>query len=114
MESTTRTTKTTTSTSNKTFNALITETTRILGYSKLRSKATIQTAKSNDYLCNGATHTTICTCLSNFVVNFVHFIHHQFCILHRSPKFFTWLADQFRTFHPSLHESVTNSFLLYI
>ena len=33
MESTTQTTKTTTSTSNKTFNALATETTQILGYS---------------------------------------------------------------------------------
>ena len=52
-------------------------------------------------------HTTICTCLSNFLVNFVHFIHHQFCTLHRSQKFCTWLADQFRTFHSHLHESVT-------
>ena len=33
MESTTRTTKTTTSTSNKTFNALTTKATQILGYS---------------------------------------------------------------------------------
>ena len=107
MESTTRTTKTTTSTSNKTFIALTSETTRILGHSKLRNKATTQTTKSYDYLCNDATHTTICTCLSNFVVNFIHSIHHQFCALHRSPKFCTWLADQFRTFHPSLHESVT-------
>ena len=39
--------------------------------------------------------------------NFVHFIHHEFCIFHRSPKFCTWLAEQFPTFHPSLHESVT-------
>ena len=47
------------------------------------------------------------SCLGNFAVNFVHFIHHQFCTLHRSPKTCAWLTDQFRTCHPSLHESVT-------
>ena len=33
--------------------------------------------------------------------------------VHRSPKTCTWLHEQFRTFHPSLHESVT-IFLLTI
>ena len=41
--------------------------------------------------------------------NFVHFIHHQFCALHLSPKTCTWLAEQFHAFHPSLHEPVTFS-----
>ena len=59
MESKTRTTKTATSTSSKTFNALTTETTLILGYSKLRNKVTTQTTKSNHYLCNGATHNNL-------------------------------------------------------
>ena len=30
-----------------------------------------------------------------------YFIHHQFYTFHRSPNICTWLAQQFRTFHPS-------------
>ena len=41
------------------------------------------------------------------LADFVHFIHHKFCTFHWPPKICTWLAEQFRTFHPSLHESVT-------
>ena len=48
-----------------------------------------------------------CGYLGNFIVNFVHFIHHQFCILHQSQKSCAWLAEQFRTFHASLNESLT-------
>ena len=44
---------------------------------------------------------------SQISTNFVHFIHYQFYTFHRSPNICTWLAQQFRTFHPSLHESVT-------
>ena len=44
----------------------------------------------------------------NFVASSVHCIHHQFCTLHhRSVKTSAWLAEHFRTFHPSLHESIT-------
>ena len=47
--------------------------------------------------------------------NFKKFIFNQFrtfhaspiCAFHRSRKICTWLDEQFRTFHPSLHESVT-------
>ena len=61
---------------------------------KLRNKPTTQTTKS-------------CCYLDNFAVNFVHFIHQQFCTIHRSQKTCAWLAEHFRTFHLSLHESVT-------
>ena len=49
----------------------------------------------------------ICPWFANFAANFVDFIHYQFCTLHRSPKTCIWLAERFRTFHPSLNESVT-------
>ena len=48
----------------------------------------------------------------NRSANFVHFIYHQFRTLYRSPKFCNWLAEQIRTFHPSLHEFVTGNLLL--
>ena len=42
------------------------------------------------------------------LANIVHFIHHQFCTLYLFPKHIhTWLAEQFRKFHPSFHQSVT-------
>ena len=63
---------------------------------RLCYKPTTQTTKSCGYL-------------GSFAVNFVHFIHHQFCTLHRSQKTCAWLAEQFRTFHPFLHESGSRS-----
>ena len=54
-----------------------------------------------------------CILLANFRVNFVHFIYHQFCTFHRSPKIVTWLAEQIRTFYPSLHESIILPLSLY-
>ena len=48
-----------------------------------------------------------CPWFANFAANFLDFIHYQFCTLHRSPKTCIWLAERFRTFHPSLNESVT-------
>ena len=41
------------------------------------------------------------------LADFVYFIYLKFCTFHRPPKICTWLAKQFGTFHPSLHESVT-------
>ena len=32
---------------------------------------------------------------------------HQFCTTYQQPKICIWLAEQFRTFYPSLHESFT-------
>ena len=34
------------------------------------------------------------------------------CTVHRSRKTCTWLDEQFRTFHPSLHESVTTDIFM--
>ena len=53
--------------------------------------------------------------------NFKKFVLNQFCKFHPSPictfrrcrKTCTWLDEQFRTFHPSLHESVTNVLQFY-
>ena len=45
----------------------------------------------------------------NKSTNFVHFIHHQFVHFIDPLKTCTRLDEQFRTFHPSLHESVTDS-----
>ena len=50
--------------------------------------------------------------------NFKKIIFKQFCTFHPSPictfhrsqKTCTWLDEQFRTFHPSLHESVTSGY----
>ena len=83
MESTTRTNKTTTSTSNKTFNALTTKTTRILGYSYSNFAIKQQHKQHNtyDYLCNGATQQSVLAFLIlwrisyiSSITNFVHFI----------------------------------------
>ena len=41
--------------------------------------------------------------LSKKLADFLHFIHHKFCTFHRLPKICTWLAEQFRTFHPPLY-----------
>ena len=54
-----------------------------------------------------------CILLANFRANLVHFIYHQFCTFHRSPKILTCLAEQIRTFYPSLHESITLPLSLY-
>ena len=68
--------------------------------------ATNRQHKQLDYTCIWY-DTAICTYLANFASNFVHLIRHQFCTFYQSPKVCTWLAEQFRTFHPSQHESVT-------
>ena len=41
------------------------------------------------------------------VNNFVYFIHSYTDIQEDNPQTFACLADQFRTFHPCLHESIT-------
>ena len=41
------------------------------------------------------------------LADFIHFINHKFCTFHWTPKICTWIAEQFRTFHSSLHESIT-------
>ena len=89
MESTTRTTKTTTSTSNKTFNALTTDNANFgVFIFKLRNKATTQTTKSDDYLCNGATQRSVLAFLIlwqisyiSSITNFLHFIDPQNSVL---------------------------------
>ena len=89
MESTTRTTKTTTSTSNKTFNALTTDNANSgVFIFKLRNKATTQTTKSGDYLCNGATQRSVLAFLIlwqisyiSSITNFLHFIDPQNSVL---------------------------------
>ena len=42
------------------------------------------------------------------LVDFVHFIHHKIWTFHWPPTICTWLVEQFRTFHPFRHESVTS------
>ena len=49
----------------------------------------------------------ICTWLATFAAKFMHFIYHQFCTLYQSANACAWLAEQFCTFHTSLHESDT-------
>ena len=43
------------------------------------------------------------------LADFIHFIHHKFCTFHWPPKICTSLTEQFLTFHPSLHESITKN-----
>ena len=53
-------------------------------------------------------HIQISTNLKKFVFNQFHTFHPPpICTLHRCRKTCAWLDEQFRTFHPSLHESVT-------
>ena len=61
-----------------------------------------QTTKQNPNNQNNDTNAGFMFKFWNKSTNFV-----QFCALHRSPKACTWLDERFRTFHPSLHESLT-------
>ena len=88
--------------------AVTTETTKILEYSNFAINQLISYISS-------ITNFVHSIDTQNFVLgllgNLAHFIHHKFCTFHRYPKFCAWLTEQFRTFHPSLHESVTLLFL---
>ena len=88
------------------FHALTTETTQVLEYSYSNFTIKQQHRQLNQAAICATVQQNICTWLANFAVNFVHFIHHQFCTLHQSPAC-TWVAEQSRTFHPSLYASVT-------
>ena len=81
----TRITKTATPTSSKTFRDNANSGVFIL---KLRNKATTQTTKSYDYLCNGATQQSVLAFLIlcrisyiSSITNFVHFIGPQNSVL---------------------------------
>ena len=60
-------------------------------------------------------HIQISTNFKKFTFNQFRTFHASpICTFHHSLKTCTWLDEQFRTFHPSLHESVTDLFEILI